>query len=93
MMGKDIFEDMSIDALQFELEMEEAAKALVNNYGKELTEADLLRLNGMVQSDGSNAENILAAYCLQYYLTQNYTPERIDKNKFPPQKKSWWKFW
>ena len=94
MMGKDIFEDMNIDALQFEMEMEDAAKILVNNYGKDLTEADLLQLSGMVQSDGANAENILAGYCLEYYLTQNYYPERIDANKFPStQKKSWWKFW
>ena len=94
MMGKDIFEDMNIDALQFEMEMEDAARQLVNNYGKELTEADLLQLSGMVQSDGANAENIIAGYCLEYYLTQTHYPERIDANKFPSTpKKSWWKFW
>lgn len=94
MIGNDLFEDIDIDATEFEMNMKMTAEALINEWGRKLTEADLLRLSAMVQSDGANAENILAAYALQYYLTQNYHPERIDANKFPSTpKKSWWKFW
>jgi len=92
MMGKDIFEDINIDALQFDMEMEDAARQLVDNYGKELTESDLILL--IVLTDGATTESILAQYCLDYYLTQNYQPERIDTNKFPSTaKKAWWKLW
>ena len=93
MIGKDIFEDIGIDAIQYEIEMKDTAKLLIDHHGKDITEADLLRLNGMVQSDACNIENILAAECLEYYLTQDYTPERIDVDKFSTSKNPWWKFW
>lgn len=94
MMGKDIFEDMGIDAYEVELDMEQRAKSLVDQWGKSLTEGDLLKLNAMVHAEGSNAEYSIAAYALQYYLTKNYRPEFIHATtSVIPRRKPWWKFW
>lgn len=92
-MGKDIFEDIGIDAYEVELDMEQRAKSLVDQWGKQLTEGDLLKLNAMVHAEGSNAEYSIAAYALQYYLTKNYRPEFIHAVKTPLREKPWWKFW
>lgn len=93
MIGKDLFEDISIDGIGFEEEMRQAAHQLIDQWGKELTEGDLLRLSNMVQSNGTEAEHIIAAYALEYYLTKNYRPEFIHAVKTPLREKPWWKFW
>ena len=91
--GRDLFEDIDVDAYEVELDMEQRAKALIDEWGSKLTEKDLIRLNAMVHAEGSNAEYSIAAYALEYYMTKNYYPERIDVNKFSLKQKPWWKFW
>lgn len=93
MIGKNIFEDMGIDAYEVEVDMKARAESLVNEWGSKLTEGDLLQLNAMVNSNSSNAENSIAAYALEYYLTKNYKPEFIHAVKTPLREKPWWKFW
>lgn len=77
MIGNDIFEDMSIDSIEIEQELKERARVLVDHWGPKITENDLLRLNAMVHAEGSSVEYSIAAYILEYYLTQDYQPEFI----------------
>lgn len=93
MIGKTFFEDLNIDAQELEFDMEHRAKLLIDEWGPKLTEADLLQMNALVHASSSNAENSIAAYALEYYLTKDYKPEYIHKNNFPHKKKPWWKFW
>ncbi len=93
MMGKDFFEDLSIDAYEIEIDMQNRAQQLIDHWGHELNEADLLRLNAMVHAEGSNAEYSMAAYALEYYLTKNHDPEFIHTVRTSSKKKPWWRFW
>ena len=94
MIGKDIFEDISIDAAEMEFNTRLRAKSLVDQWGEKLTENDLLRLNAMAHAEGT-PENILGTYCLQYYKTQDYKPEFIhaDMAGKVSTKRAWYKFW
>jgi len=95
MIGNDIFEDISIDAYELEIEARDRARVLIDEWGPKLTEGDLLRLNAMVHAEGANIEYSIAAYALEYYLTQDYTPEFIhaDMATRTLTKKPWWRFW
>lgn len=94
MIGNTFFEDLNIDAQELEFDMEHRAKLLIDEWGPKLTEADLLQMNALVHASTSNAENSIAAYALEYYLTKDYKPEFIHTTKdLTPHKKKWWKFW
>ena len=93
MIGDNLFEDMNIDAFEIETDMKSRAQTLIDHWGKSLTENDLLKLNAMVHAEGSSAEYSIAAYALEYYLTQDYQPEFIHTNNVSYKKKPWWKFW
>jgi hypothetical protein len=77
MIGKDIFEDLSIDSIEIEQELKERARVLVDHWGPEITENDLLRLNAMINSNESTVEHTMAKYILEYYLTKDFVPEFI----------------
>ena len=93
MIGNTLFEDLNIDAQELEFDMQSRAQQLIDHWGPRLTEADLLQLNALVHANSNNAENSIAAYALEYYLTKDYQPEFIHTNKIPYKKKPWWKFW
>ena len=93
MIGNTLFEDLNIDAQELEFDMKHRAQVLIDHWGPRLTEADLLQLNALVHANSNNAENSIAAYALEYYLTKDYKPEFIHTNNIPYKKKPWWKFW
>jgi len=92
MLGKDFWEDLDIDAAEFNVQIEVSAKALIDEWGSKLTEADLLKLNAYVHAQDKSIEGSIAASALEYYLTKDYNPQFIhyyeSKKKAP-----WWKFW
>jgi hypothetical protein len=52
MMGNSFWDDMSIDAYEKQLEIDRMARDLVDHWGKELSENDLLKLKAY--KDGGN---------------------------------------
>ena len=46
MMGKDFWEDVDIDTLHLETQIKQMAVDLITEYGVNLSESDLLRING-----------------------------------------------
>lgn len=94
MMGKDIWEDIDIDALVLQQEVNEKAIALIDHYGKEITEIDLLKMNTRSDSSADPVNTALVRACLEYYKTKDYKPEFIHATQdLTPRKKKWWKFW
>lgn len=95
MMGKDIWEDIDIDAMVLQQEVHEKAVALIDHYGKDITEVDLLKMNTRSDSAADPINTALVRACLEYYKTQGYNPEWIhaDMAGKASTKKKWWKFW
>ena len=92
MIGKDFWDDMDMDITELQIDIELAAHKLVNEYGKSLTEGDLLKLNAMTDTSHNGVERAYAKSALQHYKRKNFTPEFIHQHK-TIFKKSWWKFW
>lgn len=88
MMGNDFWADLEIDAFEKQLELEAIAKTLIDHWGKELTENDLLKMKAYTDSQINLVETAIAKAALAYYLTQDYSPEFIHKYQSSP-KKSW----
>jgi len=94
MIGSTFWDDMGIDAYEIQLAIEAQAKTLVDHWGKELTETDLLKLKAYSDSQNNPIEAAFAQIALKYYQTQNYQPEFIHSgmsNNSTP--KRWWQFW
>ena len=92
MIGKDFWEDLDIDAYEVDTQLEGIAKVLVDQWGKSLTEADLLKLNAYSSAAEVTTETIIAKHALTYYNTQGYTPDFIHQHKTSTNA-PWWKFW
>lgn len=92
MIGKDLWEDMNIDALHLESEINHLAVNLVDHYGAKLTEVDVLSLKTLECTEEDPIKRALARACLSYYSTMGYTPLKHQLNE-TPNKKSWWKLW
>lgn len=88
MMGKDLWEDMDIDSLHFESELKYAATQLITEYGKDLTETDILRLKALQDSQADPVKRVLAIYALEFYKTTDYAPKRETTYTF--KEKKWW---
>jgi len=94
MIGQSFWEDMSIDAYEKQLEIETMARELVDHWGSELKEIDLLKLKSYGLNADDPVEAAFARAALKYYQTQDYNPEFIHADmKSVKTKKSWWKFW
>ena len=93
MLGNDFWGDLEIDALEYEQDIESVAIDLVDHWGKELTEADLLKLKAYSSCGDTPIQCALARAALEYYLTQNYNPEFIHAGMKTEVKKPWWQFW
>ena len=94
MMGQTFWDDMSIDAYEKQLDIDRQARDLVDHWGKELTENDLLKLKAY--SDGGNnpIETAFAQSALRYYQTQDYKPEFIHADMYgKTETKKWWQIW
>ena len=86
MIGKDLWEDMDIDSLHFESELKHAATQLITEYGKDLTETDILRLKALKDSQADPVKRVLAIYALEFYMTTDYAPLRESKYTFKEKK-------
>ena len=94
MIGNTFWDDMSIDAYEKQLEIDRMARDLVDHWGKDLSEKDLLKLKAY--SDGINnpIEQAFAKAALSYYQAQNFNPEFIHADMLKQSTtKRWWQFW
>lgn len=91
MMGKNFWEDVEIDSLHLETEIKQIAVDLITEYGTHLTESDLLRINAAKDSQSDPITRALLMACLEFYMTTDYAPKRIE-SKYVPRKK-WWQVW
>ena len=93
MMGKDIWEDIEIDTYVLQQKVNEMAIELVDHYGKELDEGDLLKLNGYSDYNGNPEEKALCLACLEYYKTKGYPSALPAKVVLATDEKWYRKFW
>lgn len=94
MMGQSFWEDMSIDAYEKQLEIDRMARELVDHWGKDLKEVDLLKLKAYSSQSDNFIEAAFAEAALAYYQTQNYNPEFIHADMAgKTSTKRWWQFW
>ncbi len=93
MIGNDFWGDLEIDAIEYEKDIELVAKELIDHWGKELTEKDLLKLKAYSTCADTPIHCALAKAALEYYVTQDYKPEFIHAGVESKPKKVWWKFW
>lgn len=94
MIGQSFWEDMSIDAYEKQLEIETMAKDLINHWGNDLKEIDLLKLKSYGLNADSPVEAAFAKAALDYYLTQDYNPEFIHADMVSKTtSKRWWQIW
>ena len=91
MMGKDFWEDVDIDTLHLETQIKQMAVDLITEYGVNLSESDLLRINGAKDSQSDPIKRALLMTCLEFYMTTDYAPKSIE-TKYVPIKK-WWQVW
>ena len=94
MIGNTFWDDMGIDAYEIQLAIESQAKILIDHWGKELTETDLLKLKAYSDSLDNPVETAFAQIALKHYQAQDYQPEFIhaDMSKQSTTKR-WWQFW
>lgn len=94
MLGTDFWGDLDIDVVELQISVDEAAKELVDHYGKELTEGDLLKLKGYGDTDANPLEKAVALAALKYYTSnvEQYNPKFIHQHNTVIKKK-WWQFW
>lgn len=94
MIGNSFWDDMGIDAYEKQLEIESIAHQLIDHWGKDLKEVDLLKLKSYGLNLDNPIEAAFAKAALEYYLTQNYQPEFIHADmKSTLSTKRWWQFW
>jgi len=93
MLGNDFWGDLEIDAVEYEQNIESVARDLIDHWGKELTEKDLLKLKAYGSCADTPIQCALAKAALEYYLAQDYNPEFIHAGMTYSPKKPWWKFW
>ena len=94
MIGNTFWDDMGIDAFEIQLAIEAHAKTLVDHWGKELTETDLLKLKAYSDSQNNPVEAAFAKSALAYYQTQGYQPEFIHADMANQSTtRRWWQFW
>jgi len=80
MIGKDYWENMEIDATAEWQNIEFHAKQLIDKFGPEITEADLLKMNAFSDSMHDPIQTALVRASLEYYKTLDYSPEWIHNN-------------
>lgn len=94
MIGNTFWDDLGIDAYEIQIAIEAQAKTLVDHWGKELTETDLLKLKAYSDSLDNPIETAFAQKALAYYQTQDYQPEFIHSGMSNNSiTKRWWQFW
>jgi len=94
MIGNTFWDDMGIDAYEIQLAIEAQAKTLVDHWGKDLKEVDLLKLKSYGLNLDNPIEAAFAKAALDYYLTQDYQPEFIHSGMSNNStSKRWWQFW
>ena len=94
MIGNTFWDDMGIDAYEIQLAIESQAKILVDHWGKELTETDLLKLKAYSDSSDNLVEAAFAKSALAYYQTQSYEPRFIHADMATQSTaRRWWQFW
>ena len=93
MIGNDFFGDLEIDAIQYEKDIESVARDLIDHWGKDLTEKDLLKLKAYGNCSDTPIQCALAKAALEYYLTQDFKPEFIHAGMDTSPKTKWWQFW
>jgi len=94
MIGNTFWDDLGIDAYEVQLAIEAQAKTLVDHWGKELTETDLLKLKAYSDAIDNPVETAFAKSALEYYQTQNYEPRFIHADMaHQSTTRRWWQFW
>lgn len=94
MIGQSFWEDLSIDSFEKSVEIETMAHALVDYWGKDLTESDLLKLKAYTDSHSNPVEVAFASSALEYYMTKDYKPDFIHAEMQGNSTiKHWWQFW
>lgn len=94
MIGNSFWEDMSIDAFEKQIEIKRMAQELVDHWGEELKETDLLKLKAYQDGGNDPVESAFARAALEYYQTQDYTPEFIHADMYnKTSTKRWWQIW
>jgi len=94
MIGNDFWEDMSIDAYEKQLEIDRMAQELIDHWGSDLKEIDLLKLKSYGLGNHDPIESAFARAALKYYQTQNYNPEFIHADMYgKTSTKKWWQIW
>jgi len=81
MLGSDFWGDLDIDVVEIQITVDDQARLLIDHYGKELTEADLLKLKGYSDTDANPLEKALALSALKYYTenSEKYNPKFIHQ--------------
>lgn len=77
MIGKDFWENMEIDAVAEQQNIDFLAEQLIDKFGPDITEADLLKMNAFSDSMHDPIQTALVRASLEYYKTQDYSPEWI----------------
>ena len=94
MIGNTFWDDLGIDAYEVQLAIEAQAKTLVDHWGKDFTETDLLKLKAYSDSQDNLVEAAFAKSVLVYYQTQNYEPQFIHADMANRSTaRRWWQFW
>lgn len=94
MIGNNFWEDMSIDAYEKQLEIDRMARDLIDHWGKEIKEIDLLKLKSYGLNTDNPIEAAFAKAALDYYLTQDYNPEFMHADMADKKlSKKWWQIW
>jgi len=95
MIGNSFWDDLSIDAFEKQTEIKMQAEALVNHWGKDITENDLLKLKAYSDGIHDPVEAAFAQAALNCYLEKKHDPEWIHASMFEKQTttKRWWQVW
>ena len=93
MIGKDFWENMEIDAIEQQQNVELIAKSLIDKFGPDITEADLLKMNAFSDSMHDPIQTAIVRASLTYFSQQDYSPEWIhsDMEGRTIEKKNIWK--
>jgi hypothetical protein len=91
MIGNSFWDDLGIDAYDFQLKIEHSAQALIDYWGKDLTQADIYKLHAYSELCDNPIEKQFAQAALTYYKTQGYEFVWLDTN--PITCKRWWQLW
>ena len=92
MIGNDIWDDIDIDSMHLQSEVNHMAVNLIDQYGENLTQTDILNMKTIAGTEEDHLKRALAAACLSYYESIGYTPKDRTVNE-TPSNKAWWKLW